>query len=302
LPAGLDARLVGLLGQALLANDALIRLRTEGPLGELGPGVAEAPGLQVWRELGGVANHALPADDPLRHWLDLGLAIGRAEVRVREITDKLGRVEGRLRRSREPLDRIETCMRSVEAAYVQEMEAELLVAGHAASDVPGIDRRRIAALRCLSGITKVPKGGRTLRDVLAEQGTGWLPDLGHYPPELFYLWCVPAAHESIREALLRLPKGQQTRREMKPSWRHHEGELYYDGVVIKRVGIGKATNVVCVLDAFEQAGWPNWIADPCESGAQSMHETIRSLNKRLNMISFHADGTGNGIRWKPLTE
>ena len=89
----------------------------------------------------------------------------------------------------------------------------------------------------------------------------------------------------------------------KPSWKKDEATLFYKGVVIRSIrSISIAANVVKVLDAFEEEGWPVRIDDPLDpsKNQQRLHECIKRLNDKLEDIRFSADGTGQGIRWKPL--
>ena len=89
----------------------------------------------------------------------------------------------------------------------------------------------------------------------------------------------------------------------KPSWNKDQATLSYKGVVVKRIrSVTVATNVVPVLDTFEREGWPHRIHDPLgdQKDQQRLHECIKRLNKKLEAIRFEADGTGQGIRWKPL--
>lgn len=74
MPAGADRELDRLLGSLLRLHENLTRQRPE----TVGDG--EAPGFDLWCELAGLASHALPSSHPNRPWLDLGLALGRAEV------------------------------------------------------------------------------------------------------------------------------------------------------------------------------------------------------------------------------
>jgi hypothetical protein len=87
------------------------------------------------------------------------------------------------------------------------------------------------------------------------------------------------------------------RGESKPRWDDERGELIHEEKVIRRVSRGKAVNVVRVLQAFEAVGWPSRVPSPFGNDWEKMHETIRSLNKGLQVIRFRADGTGKGVLW-----
>jgi hypothetical protein len=85
-----------------------------------------------------------------------------------------------------------------------------------------------------------------------------------------------------------------------PAWNKDRGELSYRTVVVKRVRTAVATNVVKVLDVFQEEGWPDRIDDPLDPSKdqQRLHETIKRLNDNLKEIRFHADGMGQGIVWE----
>ncbi|MBU4270582.1 MAG: hypothetical protein KKE86_16925 [Planctomycetes bacterium] len=86
-----------------------------------------------------------------------------------------------------------------------------------------------------------------------------------------------------------------------PAWNKDRCELTYCGTIIKRVKSASiAKNVVRVLDAFQEDGWPDRIDDPLDpsKNQQRLHETIKRLNDNLETIRFRADGTGQGIVWE----
>jgi hypothetical protein len=97
--------------------------------------------------------------------------------------------------------------------------------------------------------------------------------------------------------------GGTTAEGLTPCWDKERGELRMGRRVVRRVR-HLAKNVVCILDTFQDDGWPPRIDDPLpgESGQQSdsqrMSETIRQLNRGLRVIKFVSDGTGAGIRWQ----
>src|SRR6266536_3182849 len=90
-----------------------------------------------------------------------------------------------------------------------------------------------------------------------------------------------------------------------PKWDRDRGELRFRNRVIARFQVGRAKNVVRVLDAFQNLEWPTRVdyEDP-ELGNrspkgpnQSLHETIRSLNKKQSVIRFGSDHQGRGVVW-----
>lgn len=90
-----------------------------------------------------------------------------------------------------------------------------------------------------------------------------------------------------------------------PAWvkTPNGGELRFDGVVVRRVtGLKRSSNMVRVLDAFEEDGWPPRIDSPLlKSDSQTLHNTLHQLRDGLLAITFEADGTGEGICWVDLS-
>jgi hypothetical protein len=88
---------------------------------------------------------------------------------------------------------------------------------------------------------------------------------------------------------------------LKPSWDSERRELSYDGVVCKKYR-QQARNQECILQVFEEAGWPSRIDDPLPGGhadpLQRLANAIRGLNAN-SAIRFERDGTTEGILWKP---
>lgn len=84
-------------------------------------------------------------------------------------------------------------------------------------------------------------------------------------------------------------------------WRKELGELRWNGEVIRKVAVGRAKNVVAILDAFHESGWPERMDDPIPNGDdQRLRDSVKVLNRRLHKIRFYADGTGTGLYWKVL--
>ena len=68
--------------------------------------------------------------------------------------------------------------------------------------------------------------------------------------------------------------------------------------LIRRVQVGKAKNLVAILDAFQECSWDDHLDDPITAGdGKRLRETLKVLNRGLTRIRFHMDGTGEGIRW-----
>ena len=111
---------------------------------------------------------------------------------------------------------------------------------------------------------------------------------------------------------LGLPSDSQIRSPVldKPDWQRDKRELLFGGQVIRTVRsttVGK--NIVRILDVFQEENWPEHIDDPLSPAGkrkgisspdkQQLREAIHSLNTGLSKITFHGDGTGQGVRWKP---
>ncbi len=86
-----------------------------------------------------------------------------------------------------------------------------------------------------------------------------------------------------------------------PVWNQDTGELRFGDQVVRRVrSRTRADNIVRILDAFQEDGWPDRIDDPLPGGtdSQRLREAVRTLNQDLEKIRFRADGTGTGIVWE----
>lgn len=105
-----------------------------------------------------------------------------------------------------------------------------------------------------------------------------------------------------RRLLAAVGEKESTPATQRPSWDHGTGKLHYGGKLARQVqNPGRATNIVAILDAFEEQGWPARIDDPLPDGGdkQRLREAIRTLNQGLSRLRFRADGTGSGICWEP---
>ena len=85
-----------------------------------------------------------------------------------------------------------------------------------------------------------------------------------------------------------------------PSWNLETRKLTFCGKAARQVPRpNQASNIVCVLHEFEAQGWPPRIDDPLPGirDTERLHHTVQVLNTGLELIRFHADGTGDGIAW-----
>jgi hypothetical protein len=97
--------------------------------------------------------------------------------------------------------------------------------------------------------------------------------------------------------------GTQRHRDPRPSWHKRLGTLRYRGEIIREVK-AEATNVRLILDAFEEAGWPDEIFDPLPpaEAKDRRRRAVETLNKDLRLIRFRSTGNGRRIAWIPLDE
>jgi hypothetical protein len=89
----------------------------------------------------------------------------------------------------------------------------------------------------------------------------------------------------------------------RPQWNQDRRELTLGGQVVKTFHRA-APNQELILQAFQEEGWPERIADPLSlvpglAPKRRLQETVRSLNTnhREHLLVFHGDGSGEGIRW-----
>ncbi|MFO0807725.1 MAG: hypothetical protein U0746_03805 [Gemmataceae bacterium] len=88
-----------------------------------------------------------------------------------------------------------------------------------------------------------------------------------------------------------------------PLYNADQRELWFQGQLVKRFQ-QPADNQETVLAAFEEDGWPPRIDDPLPQDPdvdtrERLHDTIKNLNlHQVNpLVSFHGDGSGEGVRW-----
>jgi hypothetical protein len=110
-----------------------------------------------------------------------------------------------------------------------------------------------------------------------------------------------ASLETLPEVKAASPPPPADTKADRPEWNRGRGQLLFRGNVVKRARVGIAKNVVMVLDSFQELDWQERVDDPLPEGRnqQRLHETIKSLNRGLNGLRFHADGKGQGFVWEP---
>ena len=84
-----------------------------------------------------------------------------------------------------------------------------------------------------------------------------------------------------------------------PNWDPTTGQLTFNGELARKVS-QRAENARLILDFFEDLGLPSHIDNPLPGGAISgkLRETVRTLNKKLSIIRFYADGKSEGVLWQ----
>ena len=83
-----------------------------------------------------------------------------------------------------------------------------------------------------------------------------------------------------------------------PVWNREQKVLRFEGTVIRKIrSLGVAKNIVTILDGFQAKHWQLRIPTPLDTGQQALHDTIRSLNKGLKKLAFHACDDGQSISW-----
>jgi hypothetical protein len=113
---------------------------------------------------------------------------------------------------------------------------------------------------------------------------------------------VLQSEEPVEVEVLKWAKVHATaRKETKdrPVWDKENRVLKFGGRVVRNVG-ARASNLVKVLDAFEEEGWPARIYSPLPPSETVVRDTVKTLNSSSSGIEFRADGSGEGIEWVPV--
>ena len=103
------------------------------------------------------------------------------------------------------------------------------------------------------------------------------------------------------ERLLRaVGEGERKPKKSKlPVWDRDARTLRFEGAVIRTIrSLKVAKHTVAILDTFEGHNWQPRVANPLRETGQMRHDALKSLNKGLKKISFHADGDGQQISWR----
>jgi len=104
--------------------------------------------------------------------------------------------------------------------------------------------------------------------------------------------------EATAEWLLR-EIGDQPPQIERPFWNRANGELLWGDQVIRFIRVlREPSNIQRIVDAFQQAGWPSRVDNPLTLGQQQLHQALRSLNQRLEVIYFRSQEGGLAITWE----
>ena len=88
-----------------------------------------------------------------------------------------------------------------------------------------------------------------------------------------------------------------------PHWDRTNRELWVGDRLVLRL-TRRAKNQILILEAFEEEGWPAHIFDPLPGDPTKKRKRLRNAIERLNasqlanLLRFHANGSGDGIRWE----
>ena len=91
-----------------------------------------------------------------------------------------------------------------------------------------------------------------------------------------------------------------------PRWDSAARVLTFGGRIVKQFE-RPSPNQEAILNSFEEAGWPCRVDDPLPPKDEiapktRLHDTIRWLNRNQKdrLLRFLGDGTGEGVRWRPV--
>jgi hypothetical protein len=94
----------------------------------------------------------------------------------------------------------------------------------------------------------------------------------------------------------------------KPRWIATARQLWCNGQLVKQFK-RPALCQELILIAFEEEDWPQYIDDPLPGdknvdAKRRLHDAIKLLNRHhlVRALSFHGDGSGQGVVWKRLGE
>lgn len=256
-----------------------------------------APGKSFWEKLRSLADLALGPDHELRSFFEFGASLGGFQLKLwEENVGAIFRIED-LRRFYRRLD-----------------------AGEPDTPLPDIRPLVLSALRLPEEVSRQIPQVRSLIELASElNGPGqdhFLKQLLWKHPDLCQL--LAAGNEVDSSILARLTdsldtlvqdglrnmiinKKQRIRLEHKPkpSWNSDSNKLYFDGVLIRKLG-GNAKVIRIILDAFEEEGWTEVIDNPLPGNidARSLRDVTNSLNDKVKLIRFRPLKKDTEVLWE----
>ena len=245
----------------------------------------QAPGIGHWRDLRILLDRGLDPRSRLGRWYTFGVKLGGYRLGLYDPGFEVPRI-------------------SIGTGQEPDFSPVL----NAASELPEEDRARIPALESMVGLAPSLEA-RGQESYFAEyiRDNAWLQaSASQGIPIATPSGLADALDIYLREELTKLYE-QSSKPDVdaaRPVWEKAKYELSWNGGSIKTVR-PIADHVIAVLDAFEAAKWETRIPDPLpdvpdQVGSQRLNDTVKSLNFKLTMIRFHADGTGRGITWEAL--
>ena len=237
-----------------------------------------APGESEWERLITLTDRALDIESPNQGWFLLVRAMG-----AWQFDDYLPRIPWEL--------------------------ANTSAVGRTAALLPENDRTKYALLQALALVVSNAAcvDEPSLRRALIKDNPDlwpneWLDPIKH---DWAFADLMRKLHNELSDELLDNQAAASTQlalpapERMTPTWDRENYHLSFMGELARNVS-PRARNVIRVLDAFQEEGWPDRIYDPVHDDKTRIHYTIASLNEGLRKLRFHADGTGERIRWAPL--
>ena len=115
---------------------------------------------------------------------------------------------------------------------------------------------------------------------------------------------LDALGASTRSGLASGGRGRSTA--ATPHWNNDTKKLSYQNQTVRKVVRPKqAYNIVTILNAFQDAGWPHRIDDPLvgrKPSDDTRRRDISNLNKglRKGLLKFACDGNGTGFVWNKI--
>lgn len=170
---------------------------------------------------------------------------------------------------------------------------------------PLVEAQRVWG-RCLTDDERMALGGDLSR-VWRELGTlgMWMRAKG-YTNRFAALAALITAITSPAwlQSQVSLAMGPQINSDERPVWNPLSGVLLMNGKPIRREvrRFKHPSNVQQILNAFQNAGWPDAIANPLDDAGDSvkLHQAVHQLNQTLQQIRFSVGQGAAIVAWSRL--